>query len=120
VPRLKPGPDGVSLLKQAAGVVKWARGGWIVGSVAPIWGLWGVCFEDPGLRPGLTEVAALRLEGATVATRRGFHVAFVVRGLKPTATGNRRDATADERCQLRGERGRRAESVAVGRAATTA
>ena len=39
-----------------------------------------------------------------VATRRGFHVAFAVSGLKPTATGNRRDATADERRRLRGKR----------------
>jgi hypothetical protein len=49
-----------------------------------------------GLRPRLHYVAASRLEAATVATRRGFHVAFAFRGLKPTATGNRRDATADE------------------------
>ena len=73
--------------------------------MAPIQGLRGVCFEDPGLRPGLTEVAALRLEAATVATRRGFFLGTTpFRGLKPTATGNRREATADERCQLRGER----------------
>jgi hypothetical protein len=56
--------------------------------VAPIQGLWGVLFFDhPGPRPGLTEVAALRLAAVAAATRRRFDVAFAVRGLKTRSVG---------------------------------